>query len=202
MDNSKPAPRQNAPRHGGFGGPGGGMGGGPAEKPQDFKGTMKKLIAYLHKYWAKMLVVVILTVVSTLFSIVSPKILGEATNHIVDDFVQMKSYDGIMEHLPKGTVLPQGTTGADIIKTMPAEQKSKLTDAQLQSLSTLDLSHRPSFDFTAIRNIMLLLIALYVLSAVFTYILGWIMTDITQKVTYELRRDISHKINRLPLSIR
>lgn len=199
MDNSKQAPQQNTPRRGGFGGgPGGGMG-GPAEKPRDFKGTMKKLVAYLHKYWAKMLVVVVLAVMSTLFSIVSPKILGEATNHIVDDFVQMKSYDSIMSSLPKGTTLPAGTTGASIVKNMPAEQKSKMTDAQLQSLSTLDLSHRPSFDFGAIRNIILLLIALYIFSALFTYILGWIMTDITQKVTYELRRDISHKINRLPL---
>lgn len=198
MDNSKPAPRNNQNRGGFGGGPGGGMR-GPAEKPRDFKGTMKKLIAYLHKYWAKFAVVFVLAVLSTVFSIVSPKILGEATNHIVDDFVQMKSYDAVIDNLPRGTKLPAGTTGADIIKTMPAEQKAQIPSSQLDSLKKLDLSHRPKFDFGPIRNIALLLIALYAFSAVFQYILGWIMTDITQKVTYELRRDISHKINRLPL---
>lgn len=45
----------------------------------------------------------------------------------------------------------------------------------------------------------MLLIGLYVLSATFSYIEGWVMTGVTQKVTYQLRKDISQKINRLPL---
>lgn len=185
---------------------GGFMGGGPnamhgpAEKPRDFKGTMKKLIFYLRRYWSKMLIVFAFAILGTVFSIISPKILGDATNHIVDNFVQMKSYDAIISNLPKGTVLPAGTTGADIIENLPPAQKDKIPSSALNSLKNLDLSKRPSFDFSAIRNIALLLVALYIFSAIFSYLLGWIMTDITQRVTYELRRDISKKINRLPLS--
>jgi ATP-binding cassette subfamily B protein len=55
------------------------------------------------------------------------------------------------------------------------------------------------FDFAYIGNILLLLIGLYVLSALFSYIQGWIMTNVSMKLTYEFRKQISQKINRLPL---
>ena len=54
-------------------------------------------------------------------------------------------------------------------------------------------------DFAYIGNIILLLIGLYSISAVFSYIQGWIMTDISMKLTYQFRKEISQKINRLPL---
>jgi len=54
-------------------------------------------------------------------------------------------------------------------------------------------------DFAYIGNILLLLVGLYVLSAIFSYIQGWIMTNVSMKLTYEFRKQISQKINRLPL---
>jgi ATP-binding cassette subfamily B protein len=54
-------------------------------------------------------------------------------------------------------------------------------------------------DFTYIGNILLMLIGLYVLSAVFSYIQGWIMTGVSMKITYKFRQDIAEKINRIPL---
>lgn len=54
-------------------------------------------------------------------------------------------------------------------------------------------------DFQYIRNIILTLIGLYGLSALFSYIQGFIVTGVSQKVSYNLRKEISQKINRLPL---
>ena len=54
-------------------------------------------------------------------------------------------------------------------------------------------------DFSYIRNCILILVALYIASAAFSYIQGWIMSGISMKVTYQLRKDISEKINRMPL---
>ena len=54
-------------------------------------------------------------------------------------------------------------------------------------------------DFTAIGKILVLTASLYALSAVLTFVQGWIMTGITQKIVYNLRRDISEKINRMPM---
>lgn len=56
-----------------------------------------------------------------------------------------------------------------------------------------------NIDFTTIGKILVLTASLYALSAVLTFVQGWIMTGITQKIVYNLRRDISEKINRMPM---
>ena len=127
-----------------------------SEKPKDLKKTLKQLGTLLKPYWVKITVVMFFAIASTAFAIASPKILGNATNIIVEDFVAM-------------------------IKTPPT--------APVQ----------PVFHFDAIRDIIVFLLVLYIISAIFNYIQGWVMTDVTQKITYDLRKDISEKINRLPL---
>jgi ATP-binding cassette subfamily B protein len=54
-------------------------------------------------------------------------------------------------------------------------------------------------DFEYIGRILLITLGLYLLSALFAYIQGWIMAGISMKVTYRFRKDISEKVNRLPL---
>ncbi|MCI5586970.1 MAG: ABC transporter ATP-binding protein/permease [Lachnospiraceae bacterium] len=56
-----------------------------------------------------------------------------------------------------------------------------------------------SIDFEKIGRILLIVLILYVASSLFNFIQGWIMTGITQKVCYSLRKDISEKINRMPM---
>ena len=184
-----------------MGGPmGGGMGAG--EKAKDFKGTVKKLAKYLAEFRWQMLMVAIFAVGSTTFAIVSPKILGGATNQIVEDYVSMKAYETITSKLPKGASLPAGTTGADVLKRLPnqSEIERQIPSNHLETIKKLDLSQRPSFHFDAIWRVVSLLIGLYILSAIFRYIQTWLMTQVTQTVTFRMRRQLSEKINRLPLS--
>ena len=184
-----------------MGGPmGGGMGAG--EKAKDFKGTAKKLAKYLAEFRWQMLMVAIFAVGSTAFAIVSPKILGGATNQIVEDYVSMKAYETITSKLPNSASLPAGTTGADVLNRLPnkSEIESQIPSNQLDTIKKLDLSQRPEFHFEAIWRVVSLLIGLYVLSAIFRYIQTWLMTQVTQTVTFRMRRQLSEKINRLPLS--
>ena len=184
-----------------MGGPmGGGMGAG--EKAKDFKGTVKKLAKYLAEFRWHMLIVAIFAVGSTMFAIVSPKILGGATNQIVEDYVSMKAYETITSKLPNGASLPAGTTGADVLNRLPnkLEIESQIPSSQLDTIKKLNLSQRPEFHFEAIWRVVSLLIGLYVLSAIFRYIQTWLMTQVTQTVTFRMRRQLSEKINRLPLS--
>ncbi|WP_339060304.1 ABC transporter ATP-binding protein [Tepidibacillus marianensis] len=53
-------------------------------------------------------------------------------------------------------------------------------------------------DFTAIEKILITLIGLYLLSSLFGYIQGWIMSGVSMKVSYRFRKEISEKINRMP----
>ena len=184
-----------------MGGPmGGGMGAG--EKAKDFKGTVKKLAKYLAEFRWQMLMVAIFAVGSTAFAIVSPKILGGATNQIVEDYVSMKAYETITSKLPNGASLPAGTTGADVLNRLPnkSEIESQIPSNQLNTIKKLDLSRRPAFHFEAIWRVVSLLIGLYILSAIFRYIQTWLMTQVTQTVTFRMHRQLSEKINRLPLS--
>ena len=54
-------------------------------------------------------------------------------------------------------------------------------------------------DFTYIGKILLFVLGLYLLSALFSFVQGWIMTGVTQKICYQLRKEISEKINRMPM---
>lgn len=61
------------------------------------------------------------------------------------------------------------------------------------------ISGGPGIDFDYILNIIKILMGLYITSALFSYIQGFIVTDIAQKVSYNLRKEISNKVNKLPL---
>lgn len=136
-------------------GPGGhGPGGhGPmmVEKAKDFRGTMKKLLVYLGKYKFALAMVAVFAVGSTVFNIIGPKILGNATTEI---------FNGLVGKVSGG----------------------------------------PGIDFDAIGKILLTLLGLYVCSALFAFIQGYIMTGISQKLTYRMRKEISEKISRMPMN--
>ena len=55
-------------------------------------------------------------------------------------------------------------------------------------------------DFTYIGQILLILVALYIASAIFTYVQGWVVAGVSQNVAFDLRKSISEKMNRMPLS--
>ena len=127
----------------------GGMGTG--EKAKDFKETIKKLMAYLGNYKFAILFVIIFAIGSTVFTIVGPKILGDATTEI---------FKGLVGKVSGGK----------------------------------------GIDFDKIARILLTVMTLYAVSALFAYIQGFIMTGVSQKLTYRLRKEISEKINRMPMN--
>ena len=128
----------------------GGPPGGSGEKAKDFKGTLWKLIAYMGNYKFAVLVVCVAAVISTVFNVLGPKILGNATTEL---------YTGIVAKL----------------------------------------SGTGSIDFEKIASILIELIIMYIACAGFSFLQGWLMTGISQKMCLRLRRDISEKINRMPL---
>ncbi|MEG2322172.1 MAG: ABC transporter ATP-binding protein [Bacilli bacterium] len=121
------------------------------DKPKDFKGTLKRLFKSMKKHRIALIVIVVFAVASTIFSIVGPKILGNATTEL---------FNGLISKL---------TGGAGV-------------------------------NFHKVGSILLFLLGLYIISAVLAYIQGFIMTNVSQKYTYDLRKKVSEKINRLPIS--
>ncbi len=129
----------------------GAMMGAPMEKPKDFKGSLKKLSSYLSKYKIAIMFVVIFAIISTIFSIIGPKVLGQATTIL---------FEGVMN---------------------------------------IVAGNGEGINFARIQEILLLLVGLYLISAAFSYLQGHIMSAVTMKVSYNLRKEIARKIHSLPL---
>ncbi|MCR4408050.1 MAG: ABC transporter ATP-binding protein/permease [Anaerolineae bacterium] len=95
-----PVPRR---RPGPMGGPGPMM--GPVEKARDFQGTMRKLIAYLDPYKITILIVMLLAVGSTVFSIIGPKVLGNATTKLFEGLIAQLTGTGRIDFAAIGKIL-------------------------------------------------------------------------------------------------
>lgn len=172
---------------------------GVVEKPKNLKKTLIKLSAYLGNHKLRLFFVIFFAVLSTVFTIFTPKILGSITDEVVKGFISIRVYDEITEKLP-AEVIEQGDISVkQIIDLFPEEIVNRIPQERLDDLLELDLSKRPEIDYSAIYRSMYILAALFIASSAFSFIQGWLMTDISQKITYKLRRDISEKINRLPL---
>ncbi|MCL5667110.1 MAG: ABC transporter ATP-binding protein [Patescibacteria group bacterium] len=180
-------------------GRGGPMMQGPAEKPKDFKGTMRALFKYLRQFRFSVAAVIIFAIASTVFTIISPKLLGDITNKIVNGYVSEKVYDQVVANLPAGTKLAPGTTGSMVLSQMPQDMVKKIPASELDAINNMDFSRRPGIDYSGIARIIEILVGIYLLGSLFSYIQGWIMTNVSQRVTFNMRRDISLKINKLPL---
>ena len=138
----------NNRRRGPMGGPGRGM--APGEKAKDLKGTMVKLIKYMRRFYVPIVMVIIFAIASTVFNIVGPTILGDATTEI---------FKGLVHKVSGGS----------------------------------------GIDFDKVTHILLMLLSLYVASAIFSFIQGLIMTHVSNNVSYQMRKDISEKIHRMPM---
>lgn len=75
---------------------------------------------------------------------------------------------------------------------------ARATNALVEGLGK-KIAGTGSIDFTYIAKVLLFTLGLYICSAVFSFIQGMIMTGITQKICYRMRKEISEKINRMPM---
>ena len=162
----------------------GGMGGRPmgaGGKPKDFRGTLKRLLGELRPELAIIIVVLALSVVSVLFAIVGPKLLGEATNVLFEGVVSAQ--------------MPAGLTQAQVEAGLRASGQAQLADM----LSGMTVVPGAGVDFAALGQILLTLAVIYLLSAVFSWAAAYLMAGVAQRTVYGLRRKVDAKLARLPL---
>ena len=121
------------------------------KRSDDFGKTLKRIIKLMFKkYMISSILVVLFALISTVFGILGPKIMGQATT---------KLFEGLVAKI--------NNTGG--------------------------------IDFEKIAGILLTVLGLYVLSSMFMFVEGWLMSNISQRLTYDIRKDISKKINTLPM---
>ncbi len=121
------------------------------EKAKDFKGTIKNLLRYMGVYKIALAAVAVFAIASTVFNVIGPKILGNATTELFNGLIAKLSGTG-------------------------------------------------SINFGKLGSILLGLMGIYGLCAVFSFVQGWLMTQMSQSMCFRMREDISRKVNRMPLA--
>ena len=172
------------PGPGGPGGHGGPMGFASmsAAKSKDFRGSFRRLLGELRPERALVVGVMAFAVVSVLFAVIGPKLLGNATNVI---------FEGVV-----GKQLPPGVSKDAAVAGLRASGQDTLADM----LASMDVVPGQGVDFGALGGILLLMAGIYLASAVFGWAQAYIMAGVTQRTVYRLRRRVDEKLGRLPLA--
>ncbi|TMG34409.1 MAG: ABC transporter ATP-binding protein, partial [Chloroflexi bacterium] len=179
---SSRAPAQ-AGRPGGMGGPGRmGMGlGPPAPKTRNVGKTLRRLLARLRPEWARIGIVAVLTSLAVAFSVIGPKIIGNATNVI---------FDGIL-----GQRFPAGISKQQAVASLRAQGHGQIADL----LSGANIIPGKGIDFSQLGRWLALAATVYILSALFSWLSAYIMAGVAQRTVYTMRADVEAKLSRLPL---
>ncbi len=166
----------------GAGGPGRGpMGGGMiGQKADTFWPSLKRLLARLRPERHKAYTVVALTVVSVVAMSVGPRILGRATDLI---------FAGLLGKQVLGT----GATQEQAIEALRARGE----DRQADMLSSMDLTD--GVDFSAVADVLLLVLAVYVAASLLAWLSGYLLNDVVQGTVLRMRSEVEDKVHRLPL---
>src|SRR5437773_2973708 len=164
--------------------PGGGgfMGMGmPVEKSKDFRGTFRRLVARLRPERVTISIVAVLASASVVYSVIGPKLIGNATNVI---------FDGVI-----GKTLPAGITKDQAVAVLRSHGQGQLADM----LSGTNVVPGVGVDFTQLAQILLFAAVVYVLAAVLGWLQQYLMAGVAQRTVYGLRREVEAKLARLPL---
>ncbi|MFC6160431.1 ABC transporter ATP-binding protein [Kribbella jiaozuonensis] len=162
----------------GFGPPGG----IPGDKSMNFLPSAKRLLGRLRPHRMQVSGVILLAICSVGLSVLGPKILGRATDIIFAGAI--------------GKQLPSGLTKAQVIEQTRASGNGRLADL----LQGIDLVPGVGIDFDALRNVLLLVLALYAGAFFLSWAQGYILNGVVQRTILSLRKDVEDKLNRLPLS--
>jgi ATP-binding cassette subfamily B protein len=153
----------------------------PTEKSLRFGPSAARLLRRLKPERALTAVVVLLAMASVALNVVGPKILGHATDLI---------FSGVI-----GRRVPEGVTAAQVA----AAERAKGNDSFAAMIERMHLMPGQGIDFTALRNVLLAVLGLYVGASVLSWLQGYVLAGVVQRTILQLRADVEDKLHRLPL---
>jgi ATP-binding cassette subfamily B protein len=151
------------------------------QKSLDFGSSAKRLAGRLRPERLRVIFVFLAAVASAALSAIGPRVLGQATDLI---------FAGVI-----GSRLPEGMTKAQAIDAARAQGQNQIADL----LSGVDLVPGQGIDFQALGTVLLVVLGLYLASALLGFLQGYLLNDVVQRTVYRLRAEVEDKLNRLPL---
>jgi ATP-binding cassette subfamily B multidrug efflux pump len=158
------------------------MPGQVGQKALNFGPSLKRLVGHLKPHRFKVIFLLIAAISSVALAAIGPRVLGRATDIVFAGAI--------------GGRLPAGITRAEAIEGVRAAGQTQIAEM----LSGVDFVPGVGIDFRALGLVLLGVLALYLGSALLSYLQGWLLNDVVQATIYRLRSDVEDKLNRLPLS--
>ncbi|MEE6273229.1 ABC transporter ATP-binding protein [Georgenia wangjunii] len=154
----------------------------PGQKPSNFAGSLRRLLDTLRPERLRLVLVLVLGTVSVALQVLGPKLLGDATNIV---------FNGVI-----GRMLPEGLTQEQAVAAMRAAGEDQFADM----VTGMDVVPGSGIDFDALGAVAVLVLAVYVASALFLWIQGRILVGVVQRAGFTLRADAQTKVDRLSLA--
>jgi ATP-binding cassette subfamily B protein len=178
-----PATLKETERIEGGGGPGRGpFGGGMiGQKSLSFGPSARRLAGRLRPERVRVIWVAVLAVASVTLSVLGPWLLGRATDLV---------FTGLL-----GRDLPANLTRQQAVASARAEGDGQLADV----LAKADVVPGAGVDFDAVGSVLLLVLGVYVASALLSWLQAYLLNDVVQRTVARMRSDVEDKIHRLPL---
>ncbi|MER7169098.1 ABC transporter ATP-binding protein [Micromonospora sp. NPDC000207] len=153
----------------------------PAERSMNFGPSARRLLRRLRPQRLQLLAVVALAVVSVAFTVIGPKLLGQATDII---------FTGVI-----GRDLPPGSTAEQAVEQARAAGNDSFADM----LARMDLVPGAGIDVAGLTRVLLLALGLFLAASLLMWWQGWLLNGVVQRTVLKLRAEVEDKLNRLPL---
>ena len=155
---------------------------GVARKAKHFWPSFWRMMGLLKPYWIRMVLVTVVGAASVVLTVLAPRILGRATDVLFSGYISNQ--------------IPAGVTTQQAIDGLRAAGQTDMADM----VAKMDVIPGAGIDFNQLANILLLVLALYVGAAVFSWLQGYVLNRVMVRAMWKLRGEVEDKINRLPLS--
>ena len=177
-------------------------GNGNIEKSKDFKGTLIKTFNNLGKWKYVLIFALGMATLSAILALVAPNKLSNLTDEITLGITPNISENIIKDVMTSDDVAMEDKMALQSLIADLEDSGKELDDILLELDNLPDSIYsiiKPKMNMVKIKNMALILAIIYILSSIFSYIESILTTIIANKYAYKLRRDISRKINKLPL---
>ena len=151
-------------------------------KAQDFGKSFRRLLGLLAPYKWAFSFASLLGAIGLVLSVIAPRVLAEATNIIFEGYISLQ--------------LPAGVTQAQVVEGLRASGQQDLANI----VEAATLTPGEGIDFVRLSQVVIVVLMLYIVASVLSWIQGYIINVIMVRAMWRLREDVEAKVNRLPLS--
>ena len=151
-------------------------------KAKQFWPSAKRLLGLLAPYKIALTFVFLMNTVSVILAVWAPRVMGHAMDVIFSGAISKR--------------LPEGITAEQAVEGLRASGQDRFADMA----EAMDLNPGHGIDFDRLRDLIVMVLALYVFASLLMWAQGAILNKLTMRAVFNLRERVEAKINRLPLS--